>query len=87
MHTIYNQQGIPEHIQDKMGTRIAHCNACLDACPKNRKLSVQTEVSLPEELVYPEIAPLINMTEEVFQKKTQLLEIQWIFMYLYLINQ
>jgi HEAT repeat protein len=29
---------------------------------------VQTEVSLPEELVYPEIAPLITMTEEVFQK-------------------
>jgi epoxyqueuosine reductase len=69
MHTIYNQQGIPEHIQDTMGTCIAHCNACLDACPKNKKLAVQTEVSLPEELVYPEIAPLINMTEEVFQEK------------------
>jgi epoxyqueuosine reductase len=69
MHTIYNQQDIPEYIQDKMGTRIAHCNACLDACPKNRKLPVQTEVSLPEELVYPEIAPLVTMTEEVFQEK------------------
>jgi epoxyqueuosine reductase len=69
MHTIYNQQEIPGHIQDAMGTRIAHCNACLDACPKNKKLTVQTEVSLPEELVYPEIAPLVNMTEEVFQEK------------------
>jgi epoxyqueuosine reductase len=69
MHAIYNQVGIPEDIQNKMGTRIAHCNACLDACPKNKKLTLQTEVSLPEDLVYPEIAPLVNMTEEVFQEK------------------
>jgi epoxyqueuosine reductase len=52
-----------------MGVRIAHCNACLDACPKNKDLSLQTEVSLPDDLVYPEIAPLLTMTEEVFQGK------------------
>ena len=69
LHTIYNQIGIPEHIQDTMGTRITHCNACLDACPKNTKLSLQTEVSIPGDLVYPEIAPLLTMTEEVFQEK------------------
>jgi epoxyqueuosine reductase len=69
MHSIYNQVGIPEDIQDKMGTCIAHCNACLDACPKNKKLTLQTEVSLPDDLVYPEIAPLVNMTEEMFQEK------------------
>jgi epoxyqueuosine reductase len=69
MHAIYNQVGIPEDIQDKMGTCIAHCNACLDACPKNKKLILQTEVSLPEDLVYPEIVPLVNMTEEMFQEK------------------
>lgn len=68
-HAIYNQAGIPEDIQDKMGTCIAHCNACLDACPKNKKLTIQSEVSLPEDLVYPEIAPLVNMTEEMFQEK------------------
>ena len=69
LHGIYNQVGIPDHIQDKMGTRIAHCNACLDACPKNKKLPLQTEVSVPEDLVYPEIAPLLTMTEDVFQEK------------------
>jgi epoxyqueuosine reductase QueG len=69
MHAIYNQVGIPEDIQNKMGTCIAHCNACLDACPKNKKLTLQTEVDLPEDLVYPEIAPLVNMTEEMFQGK------------------
>jgi epoxyqueuosine reductase QueG len=69
LHTIYNQIGIPETVQDNMGTRIAHCNACLDACPKNKNLPLQTEVSLPDELVYPEIAPLLSMTEEVFQEK------------------
>ena len=69
MHAIYNQVGIPEEIQDKMGTCIAHCNACLDACPKNKKLTLQTAVNVPEDLVYPEIAPLVNMTEEMFQEK------------------
>jgi epoxyqueuosine reductase len=69
MHAIYNQVGIPEEIQDKMGTYIAHCNACLDACPKNKKLTLQTEVTVPADLVYPEIAPLVNMTEEMFQNK------------------
>jgi epoxyqueuosine reductase len=69
MHAIYNQVGIPEEIQDKMGTCIAHCNACLDACPKNKKLTLQTEVNVPEDLVYPEIGPLVNMTEEMFQEK------------------
>ena len=52
-----------------MGTCIAQCCACIDACPKNSKLTFQTEVNVPEDLVYPEIAPLVNMTEETFQEK------------------
>lgn len=69
LHAIYSQVSIPEEIQDKMGTCIAHCNACLDACPKNKKLTLQTEINVPEDLVYPEIGPLVNMTEEMFQEK------------------
>ncbi|MBW2552858.1 MAG: hypothetical protein JRE20_01840 [Deltaproteobacteria bacterium] len=69
LHAIYNQAEIPEGIQDNMGTCIAQCCACIDACPKNSKLTFQTEVNVPEDLVYPEIAPLVNMTEETFQEK------------------
>ncbi len=36
--------------------------------PKNKKLSLQNEISNPEDLVYPEIVPLVNMTDDYFQK-------------------
>ena len=68
LHTLYNKGTLPYEIREKTGTTLSHCNACLDACPKNKKLSIQTEISNPENLVYPEIAPLVNMTDRYFQK-------------------
>ena len=68
LHTLYNKGTIPYEIREKAGTTIAHCNVCLDACPKNKKLSTQTEISNPEDLAYPEIAPLVNLTDNHFQK-------------------
>jgi epoxyqueuosine reductase len=55
-------------MREKAGTCIAHCNICLDACPKNRKLQVQDEIPNPEERVYPEIAPLVNISAEQYQQ-------------------
>jgi epoxyqueuosine reductase len=52
-----------------MGTCIAQCCACVDVCPKNGKLAIQTAVNVPQDIVYPEIAPLVNMTEEFFQDR------------------
>jgi epoxyqueuosine reductase len=69
LHSIYNQAEIPEEIQDNMGTCIAQCCACVDVCPKNGKLAIQTAVNVPQDIVYPEIAPLVNMTEEFFQDR------------------
>lgn len=68
LHTLYNKGTIPQDIRQKTGTRIAQCNACLDACPKNKKLSLQNGISNPEDLVYPEIVPLVNMTDTSFQQ-------------------
>jgi epoxyqueuosine reductase len=68
LHTLYNKGAIPYEIREKSGTIIAHCFTCLDACPRNKKLSIQTEISNPENLVYPDIAPLVNMTDSYFQK-------------------
>lgn len=68
LHTLYNKGTIPKDIREKAGTCIAQCNLCLDACPKNKELSIQNEISNPEDLVYPEIAPLVNMSDNYFQK-------------------
>jgi epoxyqueuosine reductase len=68
LHTLYNKGIIPLEIREKMGTCIAQCNICIDACPKNKNLSLQNHISNPENLVYPEIAPLVNMTDAHFQK-------------------
>ncbi len=68
LHMVNNKGSIPYEIREKAGTCITHCNVCLDACPKNKKLSLQTDISNPEDLVYPEIAPLVNMTDEYYQK-------------------
>ena len=66
MHMIYNKKDLPKDIREKAGTIIAHCNECVNACPKNRNLPIQTDISQPEDLVYPEIAPLVNMSDEKY---------------------
>ena len=68
LHTLYNKGTIPQDIREKAGACIAQCNICLDACPKNKKLSLQNEISNPKDLVYPEIVPLVNMTDGYFQE-------------------
>ena len=65
---MYNKAAIPRELRAKMGTCIAECCICLDACPTNKNLAVNTAVSNPAHLVYPEIAPLVNMTDEQFEK-------------------
>lgn len=67
-HMVHNKETLPYKIRELAGTTIAHCNACLDACPKNQKLSIQTDISFLEDRVYPELASLVNMTDSNFQK-------------------
>ena len=68
LHMVNNKGDLPEHIREKAGTCIAQCNICVDVCPKNRKLSVQTAIDNPEELVYPDIAGLVNISLERYQQ-------------------
>jgi epoxyqueuosine reductase len=69
LHLVNNKGSIPRDIREKAGTCIAQCNICLDACPKNRDLKTQAEIENPEELVYPEIAPLVNITDAEYQQR------------------
>jgi epoxyqueuosine reductase len=68
LHTLYNKGTLPYEIRERSGTTISHCFTCLDTCPRNKKLSIQTEISNPEDLVCPEIVPLVNMTDSYYQK-------------------
>jgi epoxyqueuosine reductase QueG len=68
LHMVNNKGDLPEHIREKSGTCIAQCNVCVDVCPKNKKLAVQTAIDNPEELVYPEIAGLVNISQERYQQ-------------------
>lgn len=69
LQMVNNKGSLPYDIREKAGTCIAHCNICLDVCPKNKNLQAQTGFSNPEDMVYPLIAPLVNMTEEMFQER------------------
>ncbi|MFC1670379.1 epoxyqueuosine reductase [Spirochaetota bacterium] len=66
LHMIYNKGEIPNDIREKAGTVIGQCNICIDVCPKNENLTLQKDVPVPEDLVYPEIAPLVNMTDKFY---------------------
>ena len=68
LHMVNNKGDLPEYIREKAGTCIAQCNICVDVCPKNRKLNVQTAIDNPEELVYPGIAGLVNISQERYQQ-------------------
>lgn len=68
LHMVNNKGDLPPAIRDKAGTCIAQCNICVDVCPKNRNLAVQTAIDNPEDLVYPEIAGLLTMTQERYDE-------------------
>jgi len=68
MQAMYNKGSIPLELRDKMGSCIAECCICMDACPKNKNLTVNTDVSTPLHLVHPEIAPLVNISDAEFDK-------------------
>jgi len=68
MQAMYNKGPIPLELRDTMGSCIAECCICMDACPKNKNLAVNTAVSMPLHLVHPEIAPLVNITDAEFDR-------------------
>ncbi|MCP4716027.1 MAG: hypothetical protein GY868_13000 [Deltaproteobacteria bacterium] len=80
LHMVNNKGEIPRDIKEKAGTCLAHCNICLDVCPRNNKLEVQTEISNPEDSVYPEVAPLVTMTDAQFEEMFSGTFLEFMFM-------
>ncbi|RMF97780.1 MAG: hypothetical protein D6734_01385 [Candidatus Schekmanbacteria bacterium] len=60
---------IPLEVRDKIGVRIGTCLVCSDICPYNRKITLNTQDRLPDEEIYPYLIPLLNISQEEYDKK------------------
>jgi epoxyqueuosine reductase len=68
-HTVNNKGEIPDLIRENSGTIIAQCEICQDVCPYNKKLTIQDKISRPFDLLYPELAPLVNITADDYEER------------------
>jgi epoxyqueuosine reductase len=68
-HTVNNKGEIPDLIRENSGTIIAQCEICQDVCPYNKKLAVQDKMSRPYDLLYPELAPLVNISADDYEER------------------
>ncbi len=68
-HTVNNKGEMPDLIRENSGTIIAQCEICQDVCPYNRKLTIQDNISRPLDLLYPELAPLVNITADDYEER------------------
>jgi epoxyqueuosine reductase len=60
---------IPMDVREKMGVRVANCTICSDVCPYNKKLQINEEDKLSDDIIYPEIIPMLNMEEKEYEKR------------------
>jgi epoxyqueuosine reductase len=69
--TIELKGPIPRELRSLMGTHIFGCDICQDVCPYNTKCRPTGEAAFqPRHGLYaPELIPLLQLTEEEFQKK------------------
>ncbi len=60
---------IPLAVRDQIGVRIGNCTVCSDVCPHNKNLMVNAEDKLPDDVIYPHLIPLMNMTDDEYEEK------------------
>ena len=60
---------IPLEARTKIGVRTANCTVCSDVCPYNKKLTINERDKLPDETIYPELIPMMNLSEEEYETK------------------
>ena len=42
---------------------------CSDVCPYNKDLKINEQDKLPDDMIYPELAPLMNISEDEYEEK------------------
>ena len=60
---------IPREYRDVIGVRVGNCTICSDVCPYNKGLKVNEKDKMPDDVIYPELIPLLNISEEEYEKK------------------
>lgn len=60
---------IPVNVREKIGVRIGNCTICSDVCPHNGELQVNKTDRLPDDMIYPELIPMMNMVEGEYERK------------------
>ena len=63
------KEDIPVETRKKIGVRVGNCTVCSDVCPHNKKLAINERDKLPDETIYPELIPMMNLSEEEYGKK------------------
>ncbi len=67
-HLAWNKNTIPKPIREKCGNLLEeNCNMCRDICPRNSKLKSVNTISAPEELIYPSLPDLAEITDEEWE--------------------
>jgi epoxyqueuosine reductase len=65
----YLKGEIPMEVREKIGVRIANCTMCSDVCPHNSMLTINEADKLPDEIIYPELIPLMNLDDGEYEKR------------------
>lgn len=65
----HSKTDIPEDVREKIGVRTANCTICSDVCPYNKNLKINEADKLPDETIYPELIPLMNISEEEYTSR------------------
>jgi epoxyqueuosine reductase len=68
-HLCHLKEAIPVDVREKIGVRTANCTVCSDVCPYNKNLKVNETDKLPDEMIYPELIPLMNISEDEYERK------------------
>jgi epoxyqueuosine reductase len=60
---------IPLEARDKLGLKVGTCGICRDVCPHNENLKINEEDKMPDEEIYPDLIPMMNMGEDEYEQR------------------
>jgi epoxyqueuosine reductase len=60
---------IPPGVRDKLGSKVGTCGICRNVCPHNRHLRINETDKMPDDDAYPELIPLMNISEDEYEER------------------
>lgn len=68
-YLMHLKEEIPIDVRNKIGSRIGNCRICSEVCPHNRDLKIKEADRMPDDAIYPELIPLMNMSEDDYDQR------------------